>query len=144
MLYLVAIAIENGQFMTDKGQITNTYGETYEENRLEEALIYSRRCLTEFINNIKAMREQHAGSLILLLATLESEEATKIKELLFRAEILESGAIGLGGKESYIKDFIPLIKREALKNDLAILDRPYNYEQEKDLERLTQPFKYDA
>ena len=38
MLYLVAVALENGQFMTDKGQITNTYAETYEQEKDLERL----------------------------------------------------------------------------------------------------------
>ena len=144
MFYLVAIAIENGQFMTDKGQITNNYAEIYEDYRKADALKYAKESLKALINGFKSMQEHHAGSTILLVATIESEEAEEISELLFRAEIRESGAIGLGGETSLINDLIPLIREEAIKNDLAILDRPYNYEQEKDLTRLTKPYEYDA
>lgn len=144
MFYLVAVAVERGQFITDKGQITNNYAEIYEEERKADALDYAKESLKALINGFKSMQQQHAGSLILLVATIESEEAEEISELLFRAEMLESGAIGLGGQTSLINDLIQIIKQEALKNDLAILDRPYNLEQEKDLKRLFKPYKYDA
>lgn len=144
MFYLVAVAIESGQFITDKGQITNNYAEIYEDYRKADALNYAKESLKALINGFKSMQEHHAGSLILLVATIENEESEEISELLFRAEILESGAIGLGGQTSLINSLIPLIKEEALKNDLAILDHPYNYEQEKDLTRLIKPHEYDA
>jgi len=144
MLYLVAVALENGQFMTDKGQITNTYAETYEKEQKREALDYTRKSLTYMISNYKNIQEQKAGVFILLLATIESEEAEEIKELLFRAEITEAGTIGIAGREDYISDFIQLIRKEALNSGLAVLSKPYTYEQEKDLERLTKPYRYDA
>lgn len=144
MLYLVAVGIDSGEFLTDKGELANTYAETYEEQQKSEALAYTRKSLTYMIRNYKRILEKKPGSYILLLATIENENAEDIKELLFRAEITNTGAIGLAGDKDYISDFIQLIREEALNSGTTVLSEPYTCGQKQDLKKLTKPYKYDA
>ncbi len=142
--YLVASAIESGQFMTDKGEITNTYAEIYENTRKKEALKYFEEVLKNLIQNARELQDKKAGSVITLLGTLENEDSEELKELLLRVEIHESGAIGLGGNSDYIRQYTRLIEKYALLSGYYVANEPQNLEQEHDKRRLLEPYKFDA
>lgn len=142
MFYLVAMAVEGaGAFYNaNMEEPNNAYGETYEEDRKDEAEAYFWQSVLYAIDNRKRLNDGGITDYHIALMELENETDERPRKTIYRITLTPNGALALSSDMGKAEEraFIDQLSRR-IGDRYLITEEPILKGQRTDFKRLLKP-----
>lgn len=142
MVYLVLLVVEGaGAFYNaNMEEPSNSYGETYEEERKDEAEAYFWESVLYAIDNRKRLNDGGVTDYHIGFMELENETDERPKKTIYRMTLTPSGAIAVNSDMSKADERKFIEKLSATIGDRYLLtEEPILESQKADYRRLIKP-----